>query len=92
MREIVIELERIQKVRRKAAVASLFCVVCSMHSDFVSLSDAERLFDLTREELLGRFIRSGVHTQRTADDERICVNSLFDFINRRGHLTGRLNC
>ena len=43
-REIIIEFERVQVVRRKAKTHSMLCRKCGREVDFVSLREASSLF------------------------------------------------
>jgi len=91
VREIVIELEHMQKIRRRTAVVSSFCVHCSEQADFVSLRDAARLFETGQDELEFRFRMNALHMQHLADGaDAVCVVSLMEFIERRGYQQDRL--
>ncbi|MBL8123961.1 MAG: hypothetical protein KIT61_05870 [Pyrinomonadaceae bacterium] len=92
MREIVIELERVQKIRRRAAVVSAFCFSCLENRAFVSLRDAARLFEIAQDELAATFRTNNMHLQHLpGGEDGVCVISLFDFIERRGHRQDRLS-
>ena len=68
-REIVIEFERVQLVRKKASTHLIFCRNCGREVDFVSLREATALFTTQAENLL-QFVRaSGSHFETGADGE-----------------------
>lgn len=68
-REIVIEFERVQTVRRKARTHIIFCRDCAAEVDFVSLREAAALFSTPAENLM-QFVRAGgSHFESGADGE-----------------------
>jgi hypothetical protein len=68
-REIVIEVERTQIVRKKTQTHLMFCRNCGREVDFVSLSEAAALFTANAENLL-KFVRvSRSHFETGADGE-----------------------
>lgn len=75
-REIVIEFERVQLVRKKARTHIIFCRNCGREVDFVSLREAVALFATQADNLL-QFVRaSGSHFESGADGEiYICLLS-----------------
>jgi hypothetical protein len=78
-REVVIEIERIQVIRKRAKTRLLECVKCRGTVDFVPLDEAAELFEIDLADLLGFIQRNDCH-YRTANTETIylCVNSLLD--------------
>jgi hypothetical protein len=56
-REIVIEFERTQLVRKKARTQLLACRACSRETDFISLREASTLFAAGTEQLF-QFIKT----------------------------------
>jgi hypothetical protein len=54
-REIVIEIEQIRLIRKRARTQIAFCGKCGKESDFVSLNDAAKLF-MTDARLISNFI------------------------------------
>lgn len=76
-REIVIEFERVQIVRRKAETHLLYCRECRREVDFISITEAAGLFSTTAENLL-QFVRtSHSHFESVAAGEiMICLVSL----------------
>ena len=75
-REIVIEFERVQLVRKKALTHIIFCRNCGREVDFISLREAVALFATQAENLL-QFVRAGgSHFETGADGEiYICLVS-----------------
>lgn len=75
-REIIIEFERVQLVRKKARTHVIFCRDCGREVDFVALSEAASLFTTQAENLL-QFVRiTGSHFETNADGEiYICLVS-----------------
>lgn len=76
-REIVIEFERIQIIRRKAQTHLLQCSKCRRETDFINLQEASNLFS-TNIELLFDFIKTNnCHYEIIAEGEIfICLISL----------------
>lgn len=76
-REIVIEFERVQIVRKKAETHLDFCCECGREVDFVPLKEAAALF-LTPTESLLHFVRvNNSHLTIDTDGEMIvCLASL----------------
>jgi hypothetical protein len=50
-REIVVEYESVSLVRKRSRTRSLFCKSCERDSEFVSLIDASKLFEVEIEKL-----------------------------------------
>jgi hypothetical protein len=75
-REIVIEFERVQLVRKKARTHIIFCRSCGREVDFIPLCEAASLFTTQAEHLL-QFVRiSNSHFETAADGEiYICLVS-----------------
>ena len=75
-REIVIEFERVQFVRKKAQTHLIFCRRCGREADFIGLGEASALFSTRAADLL-RFARaSRSHFENGADGEiLICLVS-----------------
>jgi hypothetical protein len=81
---VVLEIERVQLVRRKCRAHSGFCEKCERQSDFLSLIEAARLFDINSARLF-RFIQAnGSHYKFDAKgDIFLCVSSLFACVNAK---------
>jgi hypothetical protein len=68
-REIVIEFERVQLVRKKARTHLIFCRGCRREVDFLSLPEAAALFAAQPDNLL-QFVRlNHAHFETGADGE-----------------------
>jgi hypothetical protein len=78
-REIVIEYERIQLIRKRANTQFIICRNCRRETDFISLRKAARLFSVKIEQLL-RFMKiSKCHFEANAGGEIfICLISLLE--------------
>lgn len=76
-REIVVEFERVQVVRRRARAHVLLCRECASERDFIGLIDASTLFSTPSETLL-EFIRiNRIHFLSGAEGEiLICLTTL----------------
>ncbi len=77
LREIIIEFERIQIIRKRAETSLQFCAECRRDADFISFVEAATLFN-TDPELLFRFIKdTDSHYQtETGREIFVCLNSL----------------
>lgn len=77
LREIVIEFERVQVVRKRARTQLLFCAACRQEADFVALGEAASLFN-TGTDILFQFIKANSsHYETSAAGEIfVCLPSL----------------
>lgn len=77
LREIVIEFERVQVVRKRARTHLFFCDACRAEADFVALREASSLFN-TDVEILFQFIKTNAsHYETSAGGEIfVCLPSL----------------
>jgi hypothetical protein len=87
-REIVIEFERVQLVRKKAQTHLIFCRRCSSEVDFIAMREAVALFTTSAENLL-RFVRaSQSHFEAGADGEIfICLFSFLTAMKAKNNLS-----
>ena len=69
-REIVIEFEKLQLVRKRAMTEVRFCERCQAQADFIALPTAANLFEIEAERLF-----PFVHSDAGADP-LICLNAL----------------
>ncbi len=76
-REIVIEYERIQLIRKRARTELASCSECSGQSDFVGLHEAAQLFEANESDLF-RFAQNNDCHYRTIANTNIqlCITSL----------------
>ena len=83
-REIVIEVERIQLVRRRSKSSVAFCESCSAEADFMSLAGTALLFGTNSADLLDFIKENNSHyTNGRRDELLICINSLIACMNRQ---------
>lgn len=83
-RQVVVEIEKVQLIRKRAPSISLFCANCTRHTDFVSAPDAATLFEVDPDELFQTLRNKEVHLQvSAASGIHICVTSLMAFFERR---------
>lgn len=87
-REIVIEFERVQIVRKKAQTHVIFCRNCGREVDFVCLREAAVLFTTQTENLL-QFVRtSRSHFETGMDGEiYICLVSFLAAMKKKTDLS-----
>lgn len=81
---VVLEIERVQLVRRKCRAHPGFCEKCEREADFLSLTEAARLFDINSARLF-RFIQANSSHYKFDDEGNIflCVRSLFACVNAK---------
>ena len=86
-REIVIEFERIQLIRKRAKTYFQLCADCGQHVDFVPICQAAEIFGLDTDTLL-RFIRiNRCHFQSgEAAKALLCLNTFIAAIKNRPKL------
>ncbi len=86
MREIFIEIERVQIIRKRTATKLEFCTKCQDYVDFISLVKATEIFE-TDGEVLKRFINAtGSHFRANAVGEiDICLQTLLLKMNEEKH-------
>lgn len=75
-REIVIEYERIQLIRKRAKTESELCPRCNAIADFVRVADAASLFEIKVDDIISFANRNGCHYRYTGDQIRLCLPSL----------------
>lgn len=76
-REIVIEFEKVQTIRKRARTHLADCRGCGIATDAISLIDAADLFEIARDQLFQFISRNGCHYHiRNNEDIYLCVPSL----------------
>lgn len=88
-REIVIEFERVQIVRKKARTNLHYCPACRREADFVSLCQAASLFSVDAADLFAFIKRHRSHFQ--PDDAGmifVCLVSLLAAIRENKNCAG----
>ena len=89
-REIVIEYEKVQTIRKRARTRFLDCRGCKTETDLVSIADAAELFETDSERLLGFIRLKGCHYEIDGDsDILLCVASLLETMRKHNDI-GRL--
>ena len=84
-REVIIEIERIQLVRKRAKTDLHYCEKCEGPSDFVGLDDAARLFEVGRTQLFNFIQRNGSHfIDGMSGEKQICLASLLELMRTIG--------
>lgn len=80
-REIVVELERVHLVRKRARTTVLFCEQCWRDADFLSLPDAARIFGLGELEF-SRFAKNGIaHLRDEFGVNFLCTSSILAYLS-----------
>lgn len=79
-REIVVEYERIQLIRKKARTELRYCTDCGQHADFVIAERASQLFEISTDDLYQFVRQNNCHSNANGE---ICLTSLLATFNRR---------
>ena len=82
-REIVIEFEKIQLIRKRAMTTLEYCERCNAESDFVGMRLAAELFGITAKDLTQFVVNSAVHYANESSGAAICITSLLAIMNER---------
>ena len=100
-REVVVEYERREIVRRKARTIYAYCSGCGTLSDLIGIAAAAELFQITVEQLLAFAADKKCHIAAAADGAgTICLNDLTSqlkaersnrFTKRAGREAGQLS-
>ena len=86
-REIVIEYQRIQMIRKRAATYFQLCIDCRKRSDFVSVQQASEIFVTTIDDLLHFAEVNGCHSQTGIPGTTLlCLDTLLAAIKRQKDL------
>ncbi len=87
-RELIIEFERVQLVRKKAKTHLIFCRDCGREVDFISLREASSLFTTQAEKLL-QFVKiNHTHFESGAGGEIfICLISFLACMKQKTNLS-----
>ena len=82
MREILIEFERVQIIRKRTRTNIEFCVKCRALVDFITLVKAAKVFDTQTDSLVQFINAKGVHFYTdTNEDLKMCLVSLLEKMN-----------
>ena len=76
---VVLEIERVQVIRKKCKAYSGFCANCRTEANFVELAQTARLFEIHITDLF-RFIQTsgGHYTNNPGEEIFLCVNSFLE--------------
>lgn len=78
-REIVIEFEKVQMIRKRARAIYTYCRRCGGEKDFVGMHAAAALFDITVDQLSSFVSANSVHVSSAgAGGADLCVASLLE--------------
>ena len=73
-RELVVEVEHVETIRRRARTGLGFCAECGKQVELLSLEDAARLFDAHAADLMNFIKVNRCHFHRSPDrDVYICL-------------------
>jgi hypothetical protein len=75
-REIIIEIEHVKRIRKRAPSQLRFCADCGSDADFISLTHAVELFERDQGELTNFLRVNGCHTQADKAETQICLAAL----------------
>ena len=83
-REVVVEIERVKIVRRRAATTIRWCPECRSTTDFIPLLNAAALFAIDSTKLFEFATRNGCHVStETGDEILICLSDLLEAMKRK---------
>lgn len=78
-RHLVIEVERVQTVRRRVPTVRGHCRDCRAAADLVELSDLAHLFEVSVADAVLQLRGRGIHMQHPSDGNIVvCTSSLLD--------------
>lgn len=73
---VVLEIERVQVIRKKCQAYSRFCANCRTEVNFIELAQTARLFEVQIADLFGFIRTNGGHYMNNPGNEIfLCVNS-----------------
>jgi hypothetical protein len=76
-RQLVIEVERVQTVRRRIATVRGHCVACAAPADLIELADLARLFDVSIADAVLQLRRRRIHMRHMPTGSIVvCAESL----------------
>ena len=90
-RELVIEVERVQRIQKRAKTKIRHCGFCRAETDFVSLRDAAELFERKHDELLLFLRKSNCHYREEENGQiEICLSMFLKAIDDRVNSSTKL--
>ncbi len=75
-REIVIEYERIQLIRKRARTEVAHCQGCGTVTDFVRVADVASLFEIGVDDAIEFASGNGCHYRKDSGPASLCLSSL----------------
>lgn len=83
-KSVVLEIERVQIIRRKCQAHTGFCRNCKSEADFIPLMEAASLFEINSAKLF-RFVQANAshYTNDLKGDIFLCVSSLLTCVNTK---------
>lgn len=75
-REIVVELERTEVIRKRARTTVSFCEDCWRETDFIAVADAARLFGLDKADFFRLACGPAAHIKRADERTLVCTASI----------------
>jgi hypothetical protein len=83
-KDLILEIERVQLIRKKCRTVIEFCEQCQVETNFVTLTEAASLFSVQTNNLLNFIQITACHSaENSAGEFLICVNSLLGNIKTR---------
>lgn len=89
-REVVIEYERIQLIRKRAKTDLANCPRCGHTADHVSLETAIDLFETTADGLCDFVEKNNCHHHKATTGTLLCLDSLLAVMKTRRLRQGKL--
>jgi len=81
-RRLVIEVERMQLIRKWISTKFFWCVPCGHAVDFVTVGEAAQIFEISAAELGGFLGSNDCHSSTlTGSEQHICLRSLMKSLN-----------
>ena len=83
-REVVLEIEHIKVVRKRAKTKLAICGECKKTTDFITLPRAAELFSINRSDLFEFIQSSGCHFRvENGQDIMLCLTDLLTAMSKR---------
>jgi hypothetical protein len=83
-REVVLEIEQIKIVRKRAKTTLALCSECRKTTDFITLTRAAELFSITPSDLFEFIQSSGCHFRVVnGQDIMLCLTNLLSAMSKQ---------
>jgi hypothetical protein len=83
-REVVLEIEHVKVIRRRARTTLGFCQSCKKTTDFISVARAADLFSTTTSDLFEFTQKNGCHFRVESGEEiLLCLTDLLTVMSKR---------